>query len=292
MKHTLNLLVLLLVCNFGYSQIYYSHYLDATSEWRTYHTDAFGTSYYTSFFDGTEDHNGYTYYKKFTIINEYGNIYLYPSYSLYREDNNGKFYYLNLNTNTDEVDLDNNTLLNAQIGDSFNSLGVLYYDNENCPVTTVNTINLNGLSLKHLIGTFDGTTGVIEGIGRISNPCFPSLDSWGGLSCYTKQNQTIQFTPNIDCNLFPNANRQGLSTLTYENSNFNVFPNPTRGLLTIVSKDAITAVDVFDHLGRKVNQFSAIQNNQIDLSHLEDGIYFIEIISTERKVVQKLILKK
>jgi hypothetical protein len=92
--------------------------------------------------------------------------------------------------------------------------------------------------------------------------------------------------------LFPNANRQGLSTLTYENSNFNVFPNPTRGLLTIVSKDAITAVDVFDHLGRKVNQFSAIQNNQIDLSHLEDGIYFVEIISSENKMVQKLILKK
>jgi hypothetical protein len=71
-----------------------------------------------------------------------------------------------------------------------------------------------------------------------------------------------------------------------------LFPNPTNGLLTIASKDTITAIDVFDHLGRKVNQFSAIQNNQIDLSHLEDGIYFVEIISAERKVVQKLILKK
>jgi len=71
-----------------------------------------------------------------------------------------------------------------------------------------------------------------------------------------------------------------------------LFPNPTHGLLTIASRDTITAIDVFDHLGRKVNQFSAIQNNQIDLSHLEDGIYFVEIENTTTKVVMKLILKK
>lgn len=79
---------------------------------------------------------------------------------------------------------------------------------------------------------------------------------------------------------------------TQDSKQVTLFPNPTHGLLTIASKDAITAIDVFDHLGRKVNQFNAIQNNQIDLSHLEDGIYFVEIISAERKVVQKLILKK
>ena len=79
---------------------------------------------------------------------------------------------------------------------------------------------------------------------------------------------------------------------TQDSKQVTLFPNPTSGLLTIASKDAITAVDVFDHLGRKVNQYNAIQNNQIDLSHLEDGIYFVEIISAERKLVQKLILKK
>jgi hypothetical protein len=100
--------------------------------------------------------------------------------------------------------------------------------------------------------------------------------------------ETLQFSTPLN----------GLIALS--NTNFNtqdskqvtLFPNPTYGLLTIASKDTITAIDVFDHLGRKVNQFSAIQNNQIDLSHLEDGIYFVEIISAERKVVQKLILKK
>ena len=79
---------------------------------------------------------------------------------------------------------------------------------------------------------------------------------------------------------------------TQDSKQVTLFPNPTHGLLTISSKDAITAFHVFDHLGRKVNQYNAILNNQIDLSHLEDGIYFVEIISAERKVVQKLILKK
>jgi len=79
---------------------------------------------------------------------------------------------------------------------------------------------------------------------------------------------------------------------TLDSKQVTFFPNPTYGLLTIASKDTITAIDVFDHLGRKVNQFSAIQNNQIDLSHLEDGIYFVEIENTTTKVVKKLILKK
>jgi hypothetical protein len=79
---------------------------------------------------------------------------------------------------------------------------------------------------------------------------------------------------------------------TQDSKQVTLLPNPTNGLLTIASKDTITAIDVFDHLGRKVNQFSAIQNNQIDLSHLEDGIYFVEIENTTTKVVKKLILNK
>ena len=100
--------------------------------------------------------------------------------------------------------------------------------------------------------------------------------------------ETLQFTTPLN----------GIVTLSSNNFNqheskqVTLFPNPTHGLLTIASKDAITAVDVFDHLGRKVNHYKTIQKNQIDLSHLQDGIYLVVIISAERKVVQKLILKK
>jgi hypothetical protein len=34
MKNTLKLMILLLISNFGYSQVYYSRYLDQTSEWK------------------------------------------------------------------------------------------------------------------------------------------------------------------------------------------------------------------------------------------------------------------
>lgn len=100
--------------------------------------------------------------------------------------------------------------------------------------------------------------------------------------------ETLQFTTPLTGFVTLSSNDFNLQA-SYKIS---IFPNPTNGLLTIASKDAITAIDVFDHLGRKVNQFSAIQNNQIDLSHLEDGIYFVEIENTTTKVVKKLILKK
>jgi hypothetical protein len=271
----------LFISNASYAQIYYSHYLDETSEWRSYNTTVYGTTYYTSYFDGTENHNGYTYHKRYTVINENGNIYVYPSYSLYREDSNGKFYYLNLNTNIDEVDIDNNLLLNAQIGDLFNSFGVLYYDNENCSVTSINTINLNGLNIKHLIGNFDNSTGLVEGIGRISNPCYPSLDAWGGLACYTIQNQTIQFG-NINCNLFPSAQRQNLSLVNFENNNIKIFPNPAKTIVTISTNnkniDEITLCDIQGRFLKtdKVNN----TNTQFDISNYQSGTYII-IVKTD-----------
>ena len=285
------LIKFLLISNLSFSQISYSHYLDETSEWRSYNTNVFGTTYYTSYFDGTENHNGYTYYKKYTVINEFGNIYVYPNYSLYREDINGKFYYLNLNNNLEEVDIDNNLISNAQIGNLFNTFGVLYYDNEDCPVMSINTINLNGLNIKHLIGNFDNSTGLVEGIGRISNTCYPSLDAWGGLSCYTKQSQTILFT-NIDCNLFPLAQRQNLSTITNTNNTTKIFPNPAKTSITISNFENIIEIILFDMQGRilkteKINN----SNTQLDISNYQPGSYII-IIKTEHGISNhKLIIE-
>ena len=63
MKNLLKLIVLLFGCNFGYSQIYYSHYLDATSEWRVieHHGEAgyHDITFRTVFFEGLENLNGY-----------------------------------------------------------------------------------------------------------------------------------------------------------------------------------------------------------------------------------------
>jgi hypothetical protein len=60
-----------------------------------------------------------------------------------------------------------------------------------------------------------------------------------------------------------------------EVSNYQVFPNPTNGLLYIKSKQPILKVSVFNILGQLVETTS--ENNQVDLSKTESGIYFLQI---------------
>ena len=129
MKKILKLIALLLISNFGYSQIYYSNYLDATSEWREIekHGEAAyqDITFRTIFLEGLENINGYTYYKMYQTYYKIGydigyTTILYPQTAnttqfigYFREDPNGKFYlYIN---GSDTVYFDNQTVLNAQI---------------------------------------------------------------------------------------------------------------------------------------------------------------------------------
>lgn len=72
MEKILKLFVLLLIGNFGYSQIYYSNYLDQTSEWREIEAHGEASShnltFRTIFLEGLENFNGYTYYKMFITL--------------------------------------------------------------------------------------------------------------------------------------------------------------------------------------------------------------------------------
>ncbi len=54
-----------------------------------------------------------------------------------------------------------------------------------------------------------------------------------------------------------------------------IYPNPTSGLLTIESDQSIQTIEVVNSLGKIV--FTASQTNQIDVSHLERGVYILKL---------------
>ena len=148
---------------------------------------------------------------------------------------------------------------------------------------------MNGLNVKHLIGNFDNTTGIVEGIGRISNPCYPSIDAWGGLACYTKQSQTIQFS-NIDCSAFPIPNRLGLKTVE-NNSNLNIYPNPATNIVTISNNNQnIESIKRYDLQGRilKTEQVNK-SNTQLDISNYQSGTYYFVITTANGSSTKKIM---
>jgi hypothetical protein len=286
---------LLLTAASGKAQTYYSHYLDGTSEWRYHSSGSTGTptqTYQTLFFDGTEDYNGYTYYRErfFTIIKFYdfwSNEFLYQDeyyptvYNLVREDAQGRFYRRGYTDYTlEEMYQDNAPILNSQVGNFFPSLPDFNFGTT-CPVVTIQQLSIAGLSIKRLMG-YNGTTGgLVEGVGPIGQACG---GGGGGLVCYTKQGESLIFEPGTDCSIFPVPIR--LSNPTFHENSIKIYPNPTSGIVTVEIDEVIEKIELWDMLGRKL----ITQNSsKLDLSPYSKGTYFIIIKTDKQQQTQRII---
>ena len=76
----------------------------------------------------------------------------------------------------------------------------------------------------------------------------------------------------------------------YTNKTINIYPNPTSNILTIEGIDNIKSITIYDIVGNKVNKLE-IYNNQVDVSTLSTGMYFIEI-ETYHGIFTKRFIKE
>jgi hypothetical protein len=80
-----------------------------------------------------------------------------------------------------------------------------------------------------------------------------------------------------------------LSNITFDTQNNSISPNPTTGLVTIQSNEAIESVKVIGLLGNVIKTYT--NTNAIDLSDLNTGTYIVNIISSNGEVTTKKIVK-
>ncbi|WNM19948.1 DUF7619 domain-containing protein [Flavobacterium capsici] len=112
-------------------------------------------------------------------------------------------------------------------------------------------------------------------------------------------NASIYFDNNapIVTNTFNTEFVQSLGTTSFTDSNLVVYPNPASSHINIAlynSAEQISAVTLFDMLGKKVMEQVNIVGNQTTLNtgSLSKGVYLIEIKSTTNmKLVKKLIIQ-
>ena len=105
----------------------------------------------------------------------------------------------------------------------------------------------------------------------------------------------FDYNPAIITNTFNTEFVAFLAVNQFENNDFVFYPNPTSDFVTITLKnnsDSITSISVYDVLGKqimnvKTNSFT----ETLDLSHVNSGIYFVEVTSGTSKVIKKLIVK-
>jgi len=69
-----------------------------------------------------------------------------------------------------------------------------------------------------------------------------------------------------------------------------LYPNPTSGYLYFETKDVIS-IDIYTSLGQKINPLVDLTNGYLNLNHYETGIYFIEIRTVDRVLIEKIILR-
>jgi len=82
-------------------------------------------------------------------------------------------------------------------------------------------------------------------------------------------------------------NQTPLSIDTFEKSQtISVYPNPTHNLIHIISKYPLEEVNILDVNGKLIC-FSS--NDKIDLSHFDDGLYFLKVNVNGKTVVEKII---
>jgi hypothetical protein len=206
------------------------------------------------------------------------------SFSSYlREDINGNLYKYNTSTNTEEIYLDNNFILNIQNGDQLAAPSMFPICN-----AEVSYINFAGLTLKKINknGAYYGFA--IEGIGSSKSICFDNPYTYTELCSYIKQDSTY----GSPCGPHPVPVRNNLNIT---DSDFNSFkikisPNPTSNETTILSNSKIGLIEVFDIQGRKLETITINDfESKIQLSNYQKGTYFLQLHTDLGKVTKKII---
>jgi len=82
----------------------------------------------------------------------------------------------------------------------------------------------------------------------------------------------------------------GINERTTPKNEFLIFPNPSKGILKLQLNANIFEVAIKDIQGKTV--FQTKNENELNLSHLSKGVYFIEVRTTAGSAIQKLILKE
>ena len=88
----------------------------------------------------------------------------------------------------------------------------------------------------------------------------------------------------------------GLDQLNVDNGELSVYPNPTQGQATIISKGALKMekVEVYNILGQQVYSANADnkEKHSLDLNRLASGVYTIQVFTDKGNVARKLEILK
>jgi len=80
-----------------------------------------------------------------------------------------------------------------------------------------------------------------------------------------------------------------LSIGELQTASYNIYPNPTTGNVTFEGI-SLSRIEIYDVQGRKLNEYHASGKLQINVNHLNNGIYFVKMYSEDNQTVAKRLV--
>lgn len=152
--------------------------------------------------------------------------------------------------------------------------------------------------------SFGGTTPMYDGLQELFIKEEINLNAYLGQQLLVKFVLTTDPGYNLDGFYFDDFVVRKINTVTANvNNQINIednvviFPNPSNGQITLKnSGETIYTVKLFNELGQEVIKTDKLEANEngktLHLEHLEAGIYFIELGSSEGRIIKKLALNR
>lgn len=128
--------------------------------------------------------------------------------------------------------------------------------------------------------------GCNTGVGITQNDPDHSLESYN----YQEEENRVIYSNGVT---YSNGKLSSDVTIK-ENTLFTVYPNPTRGELTVTLPEGTYNLQLTDVTGKLVADFgSNTQSTQtLNVSHLENGMYFLKIYNQETHHIQRVVVQK
>jgi len=150
-------------------------------------------------------------------------------------------------------------------------------------------------ALTSLAGLDNIMPGSIDGITISDNATLSTCDVQSICAYLSQPNSSVWITNNAPgCNSPEEVEEACLISVeeTAVENQITLFPNPADKTISILTNGGpeIKEVSISNHLGQVVLQGKPV-HNQLDVSTLQPGIYFIGIISPQTKTIRKLIIQ-
>jgi len=81
----------------------------------------------------------------------------------------------------------------------------------------------------------------------------------------------------------------GVSTTYSESNRLEVFPNPTRSILSLHSSEPIQSIEICDLSGKRVMKTQKTDEKSIDVSQLQNGMYLVKFFVNNRLIIKKVV---